>query len=112
MKLNYISLRSSIQLHLLLFLSIFVLGCASGAQSTRARDAGEATGQSRQLHQIFEEYFEEYLKLFPTFATSIGDHRFDDRLAVTINEEHRSKQRELYLKSLADLAKVKKDGLG
>ena len=111
MKLKRISLRSSAQFYLSLYLWIFVLGCASGDQSTRGRDAGEATGESRQLHQIFEEYFEEYLKLFPIFATSIGDHRFDDRLAVTISEEHRSKQRELYLKSLADLAKVKKDGL-
>ena len=108
MKLKRVSLRSSVKFHLFLCLSVLVLGCASGAQSTRARDAGKATGESRQLNQVFEDYFEEYLKLFPTFATSIGDHRYDNQLAITIGEEHRAKERELYLKFLAALGKIEK----
>lgn len=111
MKLKRVSLRSSVKFHLFVCLSVLVLGCASGAQSTRARDAGEATGESRQLNQVFEDYFEEYLKLFPTFATSIGDHRYDHQLAITIGEEHRAKQRELYLKSLSELGKIEKNRL-
>jgi uncharacterized protein (DUF885 family) len=111
MKLKYLLLGSSVQFHLLLYLSIFVLGCANGAQSTRARDAGEATGESRRLNQLFEDYFEEYLKLFPTVATSIGDHRYDNQLAIAIGEEHRTTQRQLYLKSLAELGKIEKNRL-
>jgi len=111
MKFKRVLLRSSVKFHLFLCLSVLVLGCASGAQSRRARDAGEATGESRQLNQVFEDYFEEYLKLFPTFATSIGDHRYDDRLAVPISEEHRAKQRQLYLRSLEQLVQLNREQL-
>ena len=65
------------------------------------------SADSRELQQIFERYFEGYLQLFPTFATSIGDHRFDDQFEISISEEHRAKQRELYLKSLGELTGIK-----
>ncbi len=39
------------------------------------------------LHQLFEEYFEDYLELHPTFATFIGDNRYNDRYANDIGPE-------------------------
>jgi len=43
-----------------------------------------------ELHGLFDEAWEFTMQEFPTFATAVGDHRFDDRLAsVTIEDEAR-----------------------
>lgn len=83
-----------------------LLSCSTDGRLRQPQTA-EQTADSRELQQIFERYFEDYLQLFPTFATSIGDHRFDDQFEISISEEHLVKQRELYLKSLAALAGIK-----
>jgi uncharacterized protein (DUF885 family) len=42
------------------------------------------------LHGLFDEAWEFTMQEFPTFATSVGDHRFDDRLAsATVEDETR-----------------------
>jgi uncharacterized protein (DUF885 family) len=89
----------------LLLLCVFAVGCAADARLIRS-DVG-----SNRLHQIFDRYFEEYLQLFPTFATSIGDHRYDDQLSISISDEHIGKQRELYTRYLGQLAIVTQDQL-
>lgn len=45
-----------------------------------------------QLNSILDEHFEATLKLDPLFATSIGDHRYDAELPVSILPEHRKKE--------------------
>jgi uncharacterized protein (DUF885 family) len=85
---------------------LLVLGCNTEARLLHVSSARAQSEASQELSQIFENYFEDYLPLFPTFATSIGDHRFDDQLGVAISEEHRAKQRDLYRRSLGELAKV------
>jgi hypothetical protein len=62
--------------------------------------------ESRKLDAIFESYFEAYLKLFPTFATEIGDHRYDDRLEIAISEEHIAAQKKLVAQTLDQLARI------
>jgi uncharacterized protein (DUF885 family) len=62
--------------------------------------------ESRKLDAIFESYFEAYLKLFPTFATEIGDHRYADQLEIAISEEHLAAQRNLAQQTLDQLAQI------
>ena len=62
--------------------------------------------ESRRLAEIFENYFEAYLELFPLFATRIGDHRYDDRLDVSIGAEHRARQQKLYRETLEQLSGI------
>lgn len=52
--------------------------------------AAEAGSDAEALHGIFEQFFEDYLTLNPTFATAIGDHRYDDRMAITFSPEYRA----------------------
>jgi uncharacterized protein (DUF885 family) len=94
-----------------LCLCVLLFGCATDGRHPRYTSDQAAAVEAQTLREIFERYFEEYLPLFPTFATSIGDHRYDDKLAVPITEEHRAKQRQLYLRSLDALARVNRDGL-
>lgn len=56
------------------------------------RDADDAaiptsTEGAEELSALVEEYFDRTLEMNPLFATSIGDDRFDDRLANTISPE-------------------------
>ena len=67
--------------------------------------------ESRRLAEIFEKYFEAYLELFPLFATRIGDHRYDDRLEVSIDAEHRARQQKLYHETLEQLSGIRVQGL-
>jgi uncharacterized protein (DUF885 family) len=83
-----------------------LLSCSTDAHLRQPQTVEGQSADSRELQQIFERYFETYLRLFPTFATSIGDHRFDDQFEISISEEHLAKQRQLYLKSLGELAGI------
>src|SRR5918999_3041733 len=96
----------------LFLLCFWLLSCTATARIDSLPNSVERTAESGKLHQIFEHYFEGYLQLFPTFATSIGDHRYDDQLSISISDEHREKQRALHARFLAELAGVKFDGLG
>lgn len=66
-----------------------------------------ASAESRKLQTIFESYFEAYLDLYPTFASEIGDHRYDDQLEIVISEEHIAAQRRLFQHTLSRLAGIK-----
>jgi len=57
------------------------------------RPADEATGQTPEpaasdLNALVEEYFDRVLELNPLYATSIGDYRFNDRMANTLSPEY------------------------
>lgn len=56
-----------------------------------------AYGQQRntQLHQLFENYYQESLQLDPISATFAGDHHYDDLLANDISASY-SKQKEQF----------------
>lgn len=67
--------------------------------------AGCSSGQP-DIDTVFAQYFEDYLALFPTEATSVGDHRFDDRLEISISDAHRSRQKSLIDTYLGELDEV------
>ena len=96
---------------LIIWLCFLVLGCGTSERLNSPQAREGASGEFHKLQKIFDQYFEDYLKLFPTFATSIGDHRYDDQLGIAISEEHRAKQRDLYTSSLSKLANVRREQL-
>jgi uncharacterized protein (DUF885 family) len=55
-----------------------------------------------RLHEMFERYFEDVLRLDPLLATYIGDHRYDDRLPNSIGPEYRAEVRALNERYLAE----------
>ena len=55
-----------------------------------ALGCGQPHDEAHELHRLFDEAWEFTMQEFPTFATAVGDHRFDDRLAsATIDDEAR-----------------------
>ena len=50
------------------------------AQAPPAAPAAPVAERSKSLNALFHNYWEEYLKTSPEFASSIGDKRYDDQL--------------------------------
>lgn len=71
----------------------------------------QAQAQSDRLRQMFDQYYEEYLVLFPHMATLVGDHRYDDRLANDLSDEHRGKVAALADKYSRELAGIDRASL-
>ena len=66
-------LKSQSPLFFVLFLLLFVISSATNLM------AQVSTG-NKALHQFFNDYYEESLKLFPINATYEGDKRYNDLL--------------------------------
>lgn len=67
--------------------------------------------QNSSLHQLFENYYEDRLKLFPGEATSRGDNRYNDLLPIEGSADHISQLNSFYSKYLADLKKYNRQTL-
>ena len=52
---------------------------AGNGSPTVTPQAEQGVAKATQaVHELFEDYFERYLVLNPTFATFIGDNRYND----------------------------------
>src|SRR5262249_15920636 len=98
------------QLWLLVFL-VVLLGCPADRRFDPPPAENQLCAESKQLRQMVDEYFEEFLKMAPLFATSIGDDRYDDQLAIVISEEQRVRRRGLYQRYQNKMAAFPRDRL-
>jgi uncharacterized protein (DUF885 family) len=82
---------------------------ASSAPAAAPVVATAATAaESRRLRELVDGYFEDFLRLNPLVATSIGDPRYDDRFEVSISPEWRARAERLEFDYLAKLREVDK----
>jgi len=88
-------------------LALLVLaGCEPTTQSeSKVPETGTATAETsqvanRELHRVFDEYFEARLVLNPLFATYIGDNRYNDRYVNNISPAWREAARTLEREAL------------
>lgn len=67
--------------------------------------AGVGLGQQSDpaLRQLFEDYHEQFLILFPLEATAFGDSRYNDLLPIDIDPGFAAKESQFYKKFLARL---------
>ncbi|MCW8874010.1 MAG: DUF885 domain-containing protein [Xanthomonadales bacterium] len=87
---------------------LVLLGCEPTGQgetppaaATPPASAQSNARASQELNQLFEEYFEGKLVLNPTFATYIGDNRYNDRYVNNISPAWREAARALEQDALA-----------
>ncbi|MBC7398093.1 MAG: DUF885 domain-containing protein [Bdellovibrionales bacterium] len=92
----------------------FIGGCSSTppTKTESVVQVAELSAKEIVLNKIAEDYFEEILKLDPLYATSIGDHRFDDRLEIPLTQEHRERSEFLVRRTLGALRALNCDALG
>ncbi len=65
---------------------LLLVGCGEGQR--QAAQGQDTAGASLALHALFDEHFERTLEMNPTYATSIGDYRFNDRLANSYSPDY------------------------
>jgi uncharacterized protein (DUF885 family) len=90
----------------LLILTLALLGCTAETRRTVPQGNSQPSIESQQLRQMLEDYFDEFLRLAPLFATSIGDYRYNDQLAIVISEEQRGRRRALYRNYQSKIATI------
>ena len=67
--------------------------------------------QNVPLRQVFDNYYEERLKLFPLTATMIGDNRYNDLLPNNGAASYRHQLNTFYTRYLSELKKYNRQGL-
>jgi uncharacterized protein (DUF885 family) len=90
----------------LLLFGLMALACTADTWLTARQSSSQSTHESQRVREMLEDYFEEFLKLAPLFATSVGDHRYDDQLAIVISGEQRERRRALYQRYQAKIAAI------
>jgi uncharacterized protein (DUF885 family) len=76
-----------------------------------ADDPASAKSQKVLAAKFFEDYYQEYLILFPLEATSIGDNRYNHLMPARISPEFIARERSLYQRTLNNLSQLKADEL-
>jgi uncharacterized protein (DUF885 family) len=84
------------------------LGCESRLW---AQERLSEKAHSALAAKLFEEYYQEYLILFPLEATSIGDNRYNHLMPARISPEFLAREKSLYTRTLDALSKLKRDQL-
>ncbi|MDB5261135.1 MAG: hypothetical protein JWQ14_416 [Adhaeribacter sp.] len=69
-------------------------------------------GQSnKRFESMLNSYFEDYLKLNPTRATTLGDYRYNDQLENSLSQIYRDQSKRLYSRYLDSLKRFNKQQL-
>lgn len=71
----------------------------------------QLNAQNAQLHKLFDNYYEDYIKLFPLVATSIGDNRYNDVLPNDGSAQFRQQAHDFYIEYKNELAGYKRESL-
>jgi len=90
---------------------VLLLALAAGCGGLAGDSAAPAETATARLDRLFEEHWQAALELNPVRATFIGDHRYNDRYAVTISPQHRAATRALLEDSLAAVEAVPEEAL-
>ncbi len=75
-------------------------------------ESQSATNESnKDLADLFENYHEQSLQLFPINATYEGDNRFNDKLPIDFTDAYRDSLFKFYVKYISFLAAINKEKL-
>ena len=69
-------------------IAVVLLAAGCGGTDNQAANEATAVDATTTLHTLFDEHFERGLEMNPLRATSIGDYRFNDRLANSNSPEY------------------------
>lgn len=87
--------------------AIVVLAACGQNESETVSDTDSGNiDHSAELHALFDDHFQQNLELNPLSATYIGDHRYDDRLALSYGKAYRDAEKamdEAFLKRLNNI---------
>jgi uncharacterized protein (DUF885 family) len=94
----------------LVAVALVLASCGDG-QDQAVTGQGNSDDASAALAALLDEHFERNLELNPLSATSIGDYRYNDQLAISIGPDHRWAVHKLNQEVLQRLADIDRDQL-
>lgn len=92
---------------LFLWMTAFAIMNFMTPNSTKADEQTDAA-----LRQLFHDYHEQFLILFPIEATSFGDSRYNDQLQIDIGEDFIAKKRQFFQSMKDRLAAIPNGRIG
>lgn len=87
------------------------MALACGAMLAFSHVQAGSDDRDAALHRLFDDYFEQTLRLNPLLATFIGDSRYDDRLTNFISPRHIREALEIDKRYLAEARKFEQRAL-
>lgn len=88
---------------------LLLTGCSAALQSPTISTA--PLSEREKLHALFAAYWDDSMRLYPTWATSLGDLRFNDQYRITDGEAFREEAMQLARQNLADIAQIDREQL-
>ncbi len=90
----------------MLFIAFAVLAASCKLSNT---NPGEEA--NKELSALFQNYYDERLKLFPLEATAIGDNRYNDLLPVDFSDNYRENVKDFFNRYRIYLSKFDREAL-
>lgn len=94
----YKSLNTNLRLSIFMGFLFFI--------SCENTHSGNSREKSAPLHQIFERYWQQKMKLYPLESTAIGDTMYNNRLPVQISDDYRDTLKRFYQSFLNESEKM------
>ena len=76
---------------------------AFGQTPSNSSPTAELSTPAKLADKYFDDYYQQYLILFPLEATAIGDNRYNNLLPARISEDFIAREKSLYQKTLSNL---------
>ncbi len=76
---------------------------AFGQPPSNSSPTAELSTPAKLADKYFDDYYQQYLILFPLEATAIGDNRYNNLLPARISEDFIAREKSLYQKTLSNL---------
>ncbi|MFD1186775.1 DUF885 domain-containing protein [Pontibacter rugosus] len=99
------------QLTLCAALAVATLGTVGCTRTSEQEQGTEAVQADKHLSQLFDNYYEARLQLFPMEATGIADNRYNDQLPNDLSQEHTEQVRQLYQRYLDKINQIDRSQL-
>ena len=78
----------------LLCITLLLVSCNNGSSN---KDS-DVSRYGISFNQMLDDYYEEYLRLYPLWATTLGDNRYNDTLPDFLSDEFISSEKSFYAK--------------
>lgn len=92
---------------LLAFLTLLPsLVVAQEKKSPPRKSVSPETMANENLVSLFQDYYEQYVILFPLEATGFGDNRYNDSMPIDISPDFLAKKKAFYQKTLERLGQI------
>ena len=75
---------------------LFFIALVVFTTSCKLSNTNPGKQSNKELAVLFENYYEERLKLFPLEGTAIGDNRYNDLLPVDFSDNYRDSVKDFY----------------